>query len=248
MNSDRQKKDSLIAAIITLVVMALTILMLSLCSLTYEEIPQLAKDSTPELMMDEETFLEPEILKDLGEENAVNNDAPAKAFQGEPEPAPKDNNKIVTPGKSEKPAPPVEKLVSTKHESDVKSTEPTATQEEKQRVTSAMAKGFSGRNGTPQGSSGSDGAGDTGIGIQGNAAGRTFKGCPSPSVTLRHKTTVKVSVVIDAEGKVISATASGGASAEIRQACENAARKARWSEKKGATETRGSITFTITPR
>lgn len=248
MNSDKQKKDSLIAAIITIVVMALTILMLSICKLTYEELPELAKDSTPELMMDEETFLEPEILKDLGEENAVNNDAPAEAFQGEPEPAPKDNNKIVTPGKSDKPAPPVDKLVSTKHDSPVKSTEPSATQEEKQRVTSAVAKGFSGRNGTPEGSGGSDGAGDTGIGIQGNAAGRTFKGCPSPSVTLRHKTTVKVSVVIDADGKVISATASGGASADIRKACENAARKARWSEKKGASETRGSITFTITPR
>lgn len=248
MNSDRQKKDSLIAALITLVVMGLLVVMLSVCGLTYEEVQELAKDSTPELMLDEETFLEPEILKDLGEENAVNNDAPAKTFQGEPEPAPKDNNKIVTPGKSEKPAPPVDKLVSTKHESPVQSTEPTVSQEEKQRVTSTVAKGFSGRNGTPEGSSGSDGAGDTGIGIQGNAAGRTFKGCPTPSVTLRHKTTVKVSIVIDANGKVISATASGGASAEIRQACENAARKARWSEKKGAAETRGSITFTITPR
>lgn len=86
------------------------------------------------------------------------------------------------------------------------------------------------------------------MGITGNASGRTFKGCPKPDVTLRNKTTVTVSVVIDADGNVTSAKASGGSSAAIRRACEQAARGAKWSAKKGAGETRGSITFTITPR
>lgn len=248
MSIPQNKKDSAIAAVITFFVVLIILLALLFTRISYQAPEQLAKDSTPELMMDEETFLEPEILKDLGEEDAINNDAPAKAFQGEPEPAPKESNKIVEPGKNTKPAPPVKKLVSTNKESDVKTTEPKATEEERQRVTSTVAKGFVGKNGTPQGSSGSDGAGDTGIGITGNASGRTFKGCPKPDVTLQHKTTVKVSVVIDADGKVISATASGAASAAIRSACERAARQARWSEKKGAGETRGSITFTITPR
>lgn len=248
MSNPQNKKDSAIAAAITFFVMLLLLLFLLFSGISYNAPMEPAKDSTPELMAEEETFLEPEILKDLGEENAVNNDAPAKAFQGEPEPAPKDNNKIVEPGKNTKPAPPVSKLVSTKKKSPVKSTEPSATEEERQRVTSAMAKGFVGRNGNPQGSAGSDGAGDTGIGIVGNASGRTFKGCPKPDVTLRHKTTVKVSVVIDSDGKVVSASASGAASASIRSACERAARQARWSEKKGAGETRGTLTFTITPR
>lgn len=249
MSLPQNKKDSAIAAAITFFVVLIILLILTFTGISYQEPEQLAKDSTPELMLDEEeTFLEPEILKDLGEEDAVNNDAPAKVFQGEPDPAPKDNNKIVEPGKNTKPAPPVKKLVSTNKESDVKSTEPKATEEERQHVTSSVAKGFSGRNGAPQGSNGSDGSGSNGIGIVGNASGRTFMGCPKPDVTLQHKTTVKVSVVIDADGKVISATASGAASAAIRSACERAARQARWSEKKGAGETRGSITFTITPR
>lgn len=66
-------------------------------------------------------------------------------------------------------------------------------------------------------------------------------------MTLRNKTTVTVSVVIDSDGNVISAKASGGASASIRRACEQAAKGAKWSPKKGAGETRGSISFTITP-
>lgn len=247
--TEQEKKDSYIAAGITLLILIVIILLLIFCGITYQEPEPKPKDTTPELLMEEEeTFLEPEILKDLGEENAVNNDAPAQAFQGEPKPAPVENTKLVTPGKNPKPAPPVDKLVSTKHESDMKSTEPTVTEEERQQVTSAMAKSFSGRNGTPQGSSGSDGAGGTGVGVKGNAAGRTFLSCPSPSVTLRHQTSVTVTVVIDADGKVTSASASGGASAEIRRACENAARQARWSAKKGASETRGSITFKIYPR
>ena len=247
---DQEKKDSYISAGITCIVMIVIYLLLIFCGISYREPEAKPKDVTPELLAEEEeeTFIEPEILKDLGEENAVNNDAPAKVFQGEPKPAPVENTKIVVPGKNPNPAPPVDKLISTKHESPVKTTEPSVSDEERQQVTSAMAKSFSGRNGTPQGSSGSDGVGSTGIGVKGNAAGRTFLSCPSPSVTLRHQTTVTVSVVIDADGKVISASASGGASAEIRRACENAARQARWSAKKGAAETRGSITFKIYPK
>lgn len=243
-----ERTDSLIAAAITLAVMVLILLLLLFGKFTYTAEQEFAKDSTPELMSEEETFIEPEILKDLGEENAVNQQAPAKAFQGEPDPAPVDNHKIVTPGKNPKPAPPTQKLVSTTKENPVKTTEPSISEEERQRVSSTMAKGFAGRNGTPQGNSGTDGAGETGIGITGNASGRTFQGCPKPDVTLRHKTVVRVDIVIDAEGKVISATASGGASAQIRSACERAARLARWSAKKGASETRGTITFTITPK
>ncbi len=243
---ERQKKDSFIAAGITFVVMLAILLFLFFSGISfYREL--LAEQPKPELLEEEEIFLEPEILRERGEENAVHHHAPAPAFQGEPEPAETDNTKIVVPGENPKPAPPIEKKVTTHKESPVKATEPTVTKEEKQKVTSSVAKGFSGRNGTPEGNAGTDGAGGTGLGIQGNANGRTFKGCPTPNVSLRHKTTIKVSVVIDADGNVISATASGGSSADIRRACEQAARGAKWSAKKGAGETRGTITFTITP-
>ncbi len=243
----RQQKDKTIAAAITFVAMLIIIVALFLGGISFDS-EQTAVKPVAELMPDEELFLEPEILKDLGEENAVRQDAPAEAFKGEPEHAETDNTKLVVKGDNQKPAPPVDKLVTTKKESPVQATEPSISKEEKQKVTSSVAKGFSSRNGSSEGKSGSSGAGGTGMGITGSASGRTFKGCPKPDVTLRNKTTVTVSVVIDSDGNVISAKASGGASASIRRACEQAAKGAKWSPKKGAGETRGSISFTITPR
>ena len=152
------------------------------------------------------------------------------------------------PGKNKKPAPPVEKNVASKRESAVKSTEPTLSEEEKKRVTSKVAKGFRSRNGVTDGANAANGAGGSGTGIRGIASGRSFKGCPKPDVALRHKVTVTVNVVIDSEGRVISARAKGGADASIRRACEQAARGARWSAKAGAPDTKGTITFSITPR
>lgn len=248
--TDREKKDKAIAAAVTFVAVLIILLILFLGGMDYQRV-ELAQTSIPELMPaeeDEETFIEPEILTKQGEPDAIHNDKPAPAEQGEPVQAPVENTKLVVPGDNPKPAPQVEKKITQKVESPVKVTDPPATDQEKSQVSSAMANKFSGKNGTPGGKTGSSGSGGTGIGVSGNANGREFIGCPTPDVTLRHKTTVKVSVVIDASGKVISATATGAADASIRQACERAARSARWSEKKGAGETRGSITFTITPR
>lgn len=243
----QEQKDKSISAAITFAVMLLIILSLFLGKVSFAR-EQLAAASTPEIGMEEELFLEPEILKPLGEEDAVDNDAPAEAFKGEPEPYETDNTKLVVKGENPKPAPPVEKHVTTTKESPVQTTEPSISKEEKQKVTSSVSNAFSSRNGAEEGANGNNGAGGSGLGISGNASGRTFLGCPKPEVTLRNKTTVTVSVVIDAEGKVTSATASGGASAAIRSACEQAARGAKWSAKKGAGESRGTITFTINPR
>lgn len=243
-----EQKDKSIAAAITFVVMLIIILLLFTFGFTYDR-SLLAENSIPEINMEEEElFLEPEILKPLGEEDATVQDAPAKAFKGEPEPSETDNTKLVVKGDNPKPAPPVEKHVTTTKESPVKVTEPSISKEEKQKVTSTVANAFSGRNGATEGSNGNNVAGGVGLGISGNASGRTFLGCPKPDVTLRNKTTVTVSVVIDAEGKVTSAKASGGSSAAIRRACEQAARGAKWSAKKGAGESRGTISFTITPK
>ncbi len=245
-----ENKDRAIAAGVTFIALLILLLFLFKGGMSFQRM-ELAEVSTPEMMLpedEEETFIEPEILKAQGEPDATEHDAPAPVEQGEPVKAPVENTKIVEPGDNPKPAPQIEKKITQKAESPVKATNPPATDEEQSKISSAMANKFSGKNGTPGGKTGSNGSGGTGIGISGTANGREFKGCPLPNVTLRHKTTVKVSVVIDAEGKVISATASGAPDASIRRACEQAARSARWSAKKGAAETRGSITFTITPK
>lgn len=242
----RYDKDRAIAAFITFIVALVILLTLFFGGISWDR-QALAEASTPEIM-DEEVFIEPELVE-LGEENAVNHDKPAPAMKGEPDPAPEDKAEIIEPGPKPEPAPPKPKLNTQKKESKMKVEEPSQTDKERQKATSSVANKFSHRNGAVEGTDkGTSGAGGTGVGVSGNAHGRSFISCPKPDVALRHKTIVTVNVVIDAEGKVVEATAKGSADASIRRKCEAAARQARWSAKKGATSTRGSITFTITPR
>lgn len=242
----RYDKDRAIAAFLTFLVALVILLTLFFGGISWDR-QALAEASTPEIM-DEEVFIEPELVE-LGEENAVNNDKPAPAMKGEPDPAPEDKAEIIEPGPKPEPAPPKPKLNTQKKESKMKVDEPSQTDKERQKATSSVANKFSHKNGAVEGTDkGTSGAGGTGVGVSGNAHGRSFISCPKPDVALRHKTIVTVNVVIDAEGKVVEATAKGSADASIRRKCEAAARQARWSAKKGATSTRGSITFTITPR
>lgn len=249
----RERKDSFIAAAVTFVVTAIILLWLFFCGLSFNR-AELAQASMPEIQNideEEELFIEPEILQDLGEPDAVAHDEAAPAFKGEPEKAETENTKLSVPGKNEKPAPPVEKPVTQKKPSPVKATEPPANNEEKKVVTSKMANKFPGKNGAEKGTSGTAGAGGNGIGIAGSVAGRTFKGCPKPTVELQNKVVVEVRVSINAAGRVTKATArskSGKASAAILRACEQAARGARWSADPDTPSANGSITFTITPR
>ncbi|MDE7402791.1 MAG: hypothetical protein K2M87_05205 [Muribaculaceae bacterium] len=252
-DKNRNQRDTIIAAAVTFVA-ALVILLLLFCgSINYDR-NLLALDSTPEISLltpDDEEFIEPEIIRDLGEPDATQKDEPAPAFQGQPRKADTENDKLIIPGKNEKPAPPVEKNISQTKPSPVKTSEPPKTDEKKQEVTSKMAGKFSPRNGSESGSSNSSGAGGTGVGISGSVAGRTFKGCPKPNVALQNKVVVEVKVTIDAAGRVISAqprSRSGNASTAILNACAQAAKSARWSEDPNTPSARGSITFTITPK
>lgn len=245
--------DTIIAAAVTFVAALLLLLFLYFGGMRFDR-ELLAQNSTPEIQLeqlDDEEFIEPEIVEDLGESNATAEDAPAPAAKGEPEQAEVENTKQVIPDKNPKPAPPVEKPITRKKESPVKATTPQVSDEDKKKVTSKMANKFPGRNGSNSGSTGSAGSGGTGVGISGSVSGRTFKGCPKPSVELQNKVVVEVKVTIDASGHVTRATArsrSGKASASILRACEQAARGARWSEDKDTPSATGSITFTITPR
>lgn len=243
----REKKDSLIAAAVTLVVAALMLLLFFFVTLGYGESATKLLQSQQELE-EEELFVDPELLV-RGEEDVQVEQAPSSAVQGEPEKSETEVEKINLPGVNPDPAPVVEKVVSTPRPSAVKATEPQISEEEKSKVASAMAAGFSGRNGRTDGTpDGGKGSGGNSAGISGSLRGRTFLGCPAPDVTLRHKTVVKVLITVDENGRVISANATGGADASIRRKCEQSARAARWSQKPGVAEARGSITFTITPR
>lgn len=245
------RKDSAIATAVTLLVALLLFLGLWFGGVTFDR-SLLAEVSTPEISVaepeEEELFVEPEITRDLGEETAETQDAPAPAFKGQPEEAPKENTRQVVPDKNPKPAPPVEKPITQSKESPVKATTPTISEEEKKKVTSSIANKFkTNDNGTETGKTGSVGAGGTGVGISGSVSGRTFLGCPKPSVSLSNKTTITVVVTIDAEGHVTSAKARNG-EAYLQRACEQAALKARWSKKEDTPSARGTLTFTITPR
>lgn len=244
----RAEKDRAIAAAATFGVALVLLLVLFAGGLTWDR-DALAKASTPEIMPDDELFIEPELVE-LGEETSVTHDKPAPTLKGEPEPAPEDHAEIVEPGPKPDPKPkPVRNEITQKRESKIQKEEASKTDKERQQATSSVASKFATKNGAPEGSDkGTSGAGGTGVGVSGNAHGRSFISCPKPDVALRHKTVVTVNVVIDAEGRVTEATATGSADASIRRKCESAARQARWSAKKGASSTRGSITFTITPR
>lgn len=103
--ADKKKHDNWIAAAVTFAAALVILLFLFGCGLNYDR-SLIAETSTPEIMPleDEEMFIEPEIIEDLGEPDAVTHDEPAPATKGEPAPAPEENTKQVVPGKNEKPA------------------------------------------------------------------------------------------------------------------------------------------------
>lgn len=244
-----QKRDKLISAGLTFLITLVMLLVLVYGYISWDP-ALLASSSIPEIKPEEEEiFIEPKLVE-LGEQRSVVKSKPAPTLKGKPKQAPEERSEIVDPGPKETQTPkPVRNELTQKKESALEKEEAAKTEKEKQEATSAVANKFAPKNGSEEGSDeGTSGAGGTGVGVSGSAHGRTFISCPKPDVALRHKTVVRVNVVVDAEGKVIEATASGSASAEIRRKCEAAARQARWSAKKGAATTRGSITFTITPR
>lgn len=244
-----ERRDSLIAAIITFVAIGLVLVWLLLTTLHYDE--KMAAISEYPPLEEDEIFLDPEILLDnkqsIGEPDAIAQDAPAPEVKGEPAPAPVEQPHTVVSGENTTPSS-EQTLVASKAESAVQTTAPDRKKEDEKLATSIAGK-FASKPGAAEGKFDSPG-GSEGVasGVTGKMSGRQFLGCPLPDVALSHKTTVTVSITVDSEGKVVSATASGAATREIRKKCEQAAMQAKWSAKKGATSTRGSLTFTIIPR
>lgn len=243
---DTNARDRLYAALGTLAAAGLLLLLLFFTSVG-DDRALLAESVTPEIMAEEDLFLEPELI-DLGEEEAKARDEAAPAVQGEPEKADAVEPQTVVKGENNNPAPAREKSASQKKDSPVKTAEPQKTEREEKKAANPAAGKFSGKSGGSDAKPDGNASGGEGTGITGSARGRRFISCDAPETSLRFKTVITVDVVVDAEGKVTSATARSGGGAAIRRECERAARTARWSAKKGAGETRGTITFTITPR
>lgn len=244
------RRDTLIAAGVTLLFALALFLFLYMGSIGFDR-RQLAEASIPEFAEeDPELFIEPELL-DPGEEESQREIEAAAPAQGMPEvvPEPVQTRPVVKAEKSDKPTPPKEKLVSQDKPSPVKTRTPKATDTEMKKAQSSTAGAFSPDNGQTSGRNNSDGSAGTSTGISGHSNGWKFLGCPSPDVKLRNRTVITVSVTVNSRGEVTSAHASGG-TAQLRSACEAAARKARWQPQNPAKArtAKGTITFTITPR
>lgn len=249
--SAEKRRDRIIAAGVTIIVALLIFIFLYFGEIGFDR-RQLAEASIPEFAQeDDELFLDPELL-DPGEEESHQETEAAAPAQGMPEvvPEPEQIRPVVKAQKSEKPTPPKEKLVTQNKPSPVKSEAPkAATDTEVKKAQSKTAGAFSPDNGQTSGRNNSDGSSGTSTGISGNSNGWKFLGCPAPDVKLRNRTVITVSVTVNSRGEVTSAHASGG-TAQLRAACEAAARKARWKplDAQNARTAKGTITFTITPR
>lgn len=255
MNHDsKEKKASIIAASVTFGV-ALIILILLFCLTIGDNRRALAESSIPEFQDEEEVFLEPEllVLDTPGDENAPDIDEAAPQTPGEPDPADEEQPIRVV----NNPEKPVEKPVSNKpklvadnkNESDLKTSTPPLSPEEERRIGSMAGKLKSDNNGSRTGKeAATSGSGGEGVSASGSVNGRTMLNCPTWKVKLTQKTTVKVSITVDADGNVTSATAVSGGTPALRKECEKMARGSKWTKKPGASPASGSISFTIRPQ
>lgn len=239
-------RDKLIAIIATAVVAVVVIVMLLLCSLSWDK-ESLTTQNEQKEKEEEEIFFEMELVE-LGEPDSKADNSPASSPLGEPEFSEDPDDELVTPGENLEPTPPTEKIVTQTAPSPVQSVEPSLTEKEKSKISSDMAKGFSSKNGKPDGKNDSAGSGGTGAGVKGSIDGRTLKSCPTPRVKLERKVVVVVKITVDENGDVTEASFKSGTSdSKIKQACVDAARGAKWTASKGKFRQTGTITFTIIP-
>lgn len=249
MANDKDSNTSRIIAAAVTALAVLVILLMLMFSTIGRDRAALASASIPEEPADEELFIDPE-LTDLGEPEPLEESLEAAPSpQGEPEQGP-DNNEKVDPGPAEKPLPQAENVIKQQKPSPVQSPDTKKTDKKESKIAQSMQSKFSPKNGKHDGKHGSTGAGGKGSGVSGNLNGRSFIGCPLPKgLKLKETVRVVISVTVDASGHVTKATYKSGsaASAEIRRACERSAMQARWTEKPGQAEQRGTLTFTIVP-
>lgn len=248
----RPVDSRLIAAGGALLAAIALVLMLMLCGLTQD--PDALAQATPAAPPDTDVqYIDPELLEPPAPDGTdPDSDVPEQPAQqplGLEQQAPEVSKEKIVDGKNPQPAVSTEKLVTQKQPSPVKTTEPAPAKKPESNIASSMGSKFNGKNGSPTGSQGGYATGGKGTGVNGKLSGRKFLGCDMPQVRLRAKYTVVIRVEVNAQGKVISASVSsaGGAPRDVQDKCLAAARTARWSAKEGASNARGSLSFTLVP-
>lgn len=248
----RDRKASIIAASLTFGV-ALVILVLLFVLTVGDDRRALAETSTPEMQDDEEIFLDPELLviDNPGDETAEIVDEAAPQPPGEPDPAEEEQPERVVKNEVEPVEEPVSnkpKLVADNKPNEMKTSPPKLSTEDEKRVASVAGKLKTDNNGAKNGKeTANSGSGGNGISATGSVNGRRMLSCPTWKVKLTQKTTVKVSITVDASGNVTSASAVSGGTPNLRTQCEKMAKGSKWTPKSGAAPASGTISFTISP-
>lgn len=206
-------------------------------------------------LLDEEMFIEPE-LTNLGDpENTATDVEEAPLADGAPDISEVPNERLVVNGPNPKPNNEAEPLVATPAPSTVKTTTPSPKDDADQRVAANMSNQFSVHNGKSDGkeSTASSGKGGEGSGqAKGDiSGGRRLENNPTITGFSISKTiTVKVSVMVKADGKVVPGSAKCMTSlqdASLKKKVEDASARTLWTPKTGAPTVQGTITWTLRP-
>lgn len=238
----RIRRDSLIAAGGTIVAASLLFCFLYFGSVRFD-LREAALASTPEIGLEEELFLSPELAEPgVDERDAEPGETPM--MQGDAEPGERSEPEVKRG--SERPSPQREKLNTGKREEDVKSAEPAARESETRKAQGRVANAFP-DSGHGWGRDNSSGSGGNSVGVSGNANGWKLIEAPHPKVAVSSRVVIEVDITVNAEGRVISAKASKGGNAGQRRACEEAAMRASWQPLNNSRRStaRGRITYTI---
>lgn len=205
--------------------------------------------------LDEEMFIEPE-LTNLGDpENTATDESEAPIPSGTPDISDVPNDKLVVNGPNPNPNKESEHLTATTKPSDVKTTAPSAKDDVDQKVSSNMSKQFNVRNGKSEGKETTAASGKGGNG-EGHAKGEISGGRKlenDPGLTDfdigdRNQITVKVSVMVQANGKVESGTAKCLTSlkdATLKKKLLEASSRTLWTPKPGVHTVEATIIWTL---
>lgn len=247
-NIPRERRNEMIAGLLTLLLCVVVALIVGHWTLSYSHSAQQTwppADSS-ELLFEGEYVMagdvpEPEVqTSDPAEAGAVEEPAVEgldRVDEGEPAetPAPPVVSEKSSPMQVAKPKP-VEKTGPTKAEIEAQKAREKAREETQQKIAGQMKFGSNSSSGNSAGKSGTtDGSASSGSlsGAPGyNLSGRSLAYWEMPTKTAPNGT-VKVRVVVNQQGKVIEASvaSSSGAAAsdQVRQACVAAARKSQFS-------------------
>jgi len=213
-------------------------------------------DAEPE-PLEEDMFIEP-IIADAGDPDITAHDQEAPSPQGEPEPAPEPNDKLVVNGPNPKENTESEPLVSTPRTSPVKTARPSPKESQDQQVKADVKNKFAAHNGKPDPKSkqtASSGTGTSGTGAAGTTKDgkRGLKSYAKPTGFNISKTIkVQVTLMVKADGTVKKGSARCNGLADfpaLRQKLVACSETSKWDKApdKNARDASATIVWTLVP-